>query len=449
MPSKHYARWARRGAIYSLACLLLVFLDDPGRLLSPILGDSVSVREILPLRSTYWYQRLVSLSFRRPRPHNVTVLLLDKTTSASDEREVVDSDCLRRKFWALLVSRLATLSPKAIVFDRWNYPDTCKGPGETEESQALIDSIRAALPTIPVVSGLRDYTQEELRAKDPKLIERLSKANVGKTVLIIEPSLFDGPDKESLGPSLALLRLASDPTNAVLYWNAIKRSDAAASVRRYPSLASAVVSAVDPDASGPSSRFGQAMRTGRQAVDVSFIDPALMAAADPIDLICGDGNRDWQHCGWLPSTDLRRRISHHIVELGVDEPQDISDTPFGPLAGAMVHANWIEAFLDDRVLFAVPWYVELAIIASGLILIEALFKRESIQPVGRFGLAMSVSILWIAGIYVIGISLTGFYVSSWPALLIASLGHYIACHRDKMAEALKKVIQSGEDKGAS
>jgi CHASE2 domain-containing sensor protein len=54
---------------------------------------------------------------------------------------------------------------------------------------------------------------------------------------------------------------------------------------------------------------------------------------------------------------LTQRITGRLVFLGADEASDRHATPVGELPGVLLHANYTEALLDNRIYFGSSWVV--------------------------------------------------------------------------------------------
>jgi hypothetical protein len=59
----------------------------------------------------------------------------------------------------------------------------------------------------------------------------------------------------------------------------------------------------------------------------------------------------------LPTDVLTQRITGRLVFLGADEASDRHATPVGELPGVLLHANYTEALLDNRIYFGSSWVV--------------------------------------------------------------------------------------------
>lgn len=168
----------RRFIIYALACLGLVFLDDPARLLTTVLGEEFDFQSYKIFRPPYWYHRLVTLTFRTPRPHAVTVLTLTENGAAGPVTRLIRNKCDQRDFLGKLILGIAPFHPRAIVVDRYYLPETCPTDEDRAKTQRFVDAIKTVNPQVPVILGIRTFIQDQLTVSNPGLIDRLHRAKV-------------------------------------------------------------------------------------------------------------------------------------------------------------------------------------------------------------------------------------------------------------------------------
>jgi hypothetical protein len=81
----------------------------------------------------------------------------------------------------------------------------------------------------------------------------------------------------------------------------------------------------------------------------------------------------------------RAALDHRIVIIGgvrhdaiTGGMEDEHDTPLGPMIGAYVHANWIEAILEQRIKRPVPWWVAIGVdLALGISMVVLSARARS------------------------------------------------------------------------
>jgi hypothetical protein len=112
------------------------------------------------LATRMWYQRVVTMGYRKPKPHFVRVV----TVVPSSE----SGACGYRQLLAGILRKLDKLRIGSVVLDYSFSPRECKDA--TGELQDAIDQL--AEHNVPVVYGQRTYTAEELEG-DPRLSNEL------------------------------------------------------------------------------------------------------------------------------------------------------------------------------------------------------------------------------------------------------------------------------------
>jgi CHASE2 domain len=123
--------------------------------------------DTVSLTTRMWYQRLVTLGYRKPRPH------LTRLVIVTDPPGHPFSACERRAYLARLVNRFGDLGPGMIVLDYYFLPRDDCAKNETADLQTAIDSLAKKTP---VIFGLYSWTERELRESHrPDLLNLLSR----------------------------------------------------------------------------------------------------------------------------------------------------------------------------------------------------------------------------------------------------------------------------------
>ena len=125
---------------------------------------------------------------------------------------------------------------------------------------------------------------------------------------------------------------------------------------------------------------------------------------------------DWRQCSG--DDDLVERLRNRVVVVGDNMPdQDQHPSVIGPRPGVFLHANYIEALLDERVFDAVPNWLDIAI---GLIMAIAL-DYAILVSFGPIQLLGRVLILIVAAFSLsyFAVVVTGRYINPLPVGMLA------------------------------
>jgi len=152
--------------------------------------------------------------------------------------------------------------------------------------------------------------------------------------------------------------------------------------------------------------------TGRQPF-VSFIKESRFHTLRALDVLCGERRSDYRTCDNQPVSAIRRQtvddaLRSRIVLVGYIDSNDQYRTVAGSMPGFLVHANYIEALLDDRVIYAASlWWTLLASLVWFL-LIEFVF--HAIDLWSAILISTFLSVAFTVGVLAFAVLITGYYV---------------------------------------
>ncbi len=267
------------------------------------------------VKTRLWYQQVVTLGYRKPRPHFVRLVTV---TPPQDP-------CAYRALLADLLGRIAMLRPTIIVLDYSFSPHDC---GDTTE--ALRNSIQSITVAgqIPVVFGVASSTMQEVEDKHPTDLQPLKEAGFTSHDQAIWASdvLADGSTT-----IMGLYRLDCDtrriPTDWPVYekrnghWERISKP--------MPTIGFAAAVLYDPTlANRPEFR-------GEENPLTSFIPEKHFLPVAAREILSEHANS----ADWL--------FQRKIVVVG-DAVSDRHDSVVGRVPGVVLQANYIESLLDDR-----------------------------------------------------------------------------------------------------
>lgn len=318
------------------------------------------------------YQRFATAAHRKPRPHFVTLVVLSQ---ASEPHDVLANPCKKREFASELLRRIAEAGPSMIVLDFWYPPDSCAGPQDTARTRKLQEAVKDVSTTTPIVVAIDSQTEHELQLRGDAQLPELKRAGFTSADQILSPAVhFDGKDVH-----YGLARFNCDTRRLPLFWQVyISREDVWANAprQRLPSLA--YIAASTYDAQLPS--LLSQINTNDEHPFTSFIPVHDFKVINSIDILCGrrlGAEEDWKACSSSPNAVVEVLRGSKIVLVGERTEQDHHNTVMGDMPGYALHANYIEALLDDRYFRPVPFLLEWALSLAGVVLIIGFVEFSS------------------------------------------------------------------------
>jgi hypothetical protein len=333
-----------------------------------------------------FYQRYTTAEFRKPRAHYVRLAILSPETVPAD---VLASPCKKREYEASILTSLAKLGPSLIAIDFAYPPDSCKGKDDEARSTLLEQAIEGISGTIPIVMAASSKSERDFKGPD---LSRLRKAGLTNRSLIQNPRFpFCG-----IHLTYGMSKIDCDTRRVPLFWwvypdeEAVLNKSTAPEPHTEPSFSFETARTYDSDLQNVLDNF---ISNNRHPF-ISFIREDGFR---PIDLrLLFDCER---------TDDLREMLLGKIVLVGErSDKDDLHDTVIGPVPGYLLHANYIEALLDDRYFIPTSPYLELLFDILGIFLIVVIFEvvdelksiRVMLRPVVGFFLAsVFVSILFV------------------------------------------------------
>lgn len=437
---------------YTLALLAIFASENFEQIAEKIWGQSV--QEWKSLQPAFLYQEVTNAGYRRPRPHYVRLVTFDPV---KEPQWLQGSECNSRLFEARLLDALSRSHPALIVLDEYFPVGDCietdstanaQTQDPTKELQASVN--RLTTMGIPVVIADYSLNYEEQ-------LEFMSKGKLNPKGRHLEPSeillqprvhfdreLEEGVEEQSDKPrplvTFGAAHRDEDSRRIPINWAEYpSQDDLDARVGDYDSthgpfeilgLAAQAASVYDS-----SPRFQNELLKLRNAKEdpfTSFLPEKEFTQFESLDVLCGNAHvrsdTNWKSC--KPSDYAMSQLSGHIILVGDASEDDTHMSVLGNVYGYLLVANYIESLLDDRVLFPVPWPVELGTSFVLFIAIWLIFRRWKLSPVK----ALVAAILLILASYFLCylvVLVLGYYMYVWIPSIVALIGETISLFMDQ------------------
>lgn len=418
---------------YLLAIVMSFGLEHIDEIAARIWGEDIKNSKWL--RPGLLYQAVTKAGYRRPRAHYVRVVTVDPDKEPQD---LEGNECRSRFFEARLLDAISTAHPALIALDEYFPAGDCVREEDKQYTQKLKDALRRVTKLgIPVV--IADNTLNEEERLKHRQSQYLNGSPLKSYEVVEEPRVqFDGEDGD-------------DPK--ITYGNVHRDPD----TRRIPTSWATYVSQDDIDTHArlgdkdveirPFHVYGFAFQVASVYDDsrrlqseleelddlkenpfTSFLEIDQFEAFEALDVLCGhartDKAIDWENCS--SSNYAMNSLAGHIVLVGdVSTKEDIHPSVFGDINGCWLIANYIESVLDDRILFAVPWWIELLLSLLLFGVIEIIFRLLEKSPLVALGIAFIVVLCTYVTSYLIVLGF-GYYMYIWIPGLVAILGEFVS-----------------------
>jgi CHASE2 domain-containing sensor protein len=322
------------------------------------------------------------------RADHVTVVEIDDATYR--ERHLTEPT--DRRFVAELIRDAGRANAAVVMLDlnlvyTPGQPSGDDVPAQMKANAALLDAIRATVkhdPPIPVILAVALQQGEDGEWRELRNIFPDGALPVADSADGLPPRAAVGyasGASDSRQVPLVIDAHVGTATGFEPFWSlSLRTADAYDSVLDIVPTASEKPAIHDAIANGefvygtflPESAFSRV-----SAEDLAKGVPAARAALDHRIVIIGG-------------------VRHDPITGGME---DEHDTPLGPMIGAYIHANWIEAILDQRVKRPVPWWVAIAVdLALGISMV--VLSARARTTADQFGLvalfAIPIAIAYVA-----------------------------------------------------
>lgn len=296
-------------------------------------GDGGTLFDIGPV-----YQFLVTAGPRKPVARFTVIVDDDPGRDpyyAALSGNVLDY-CVTRQALALLIEKIAAADPAVIVIDRTFLPNQC-APSDRGTARLLAAVARAGA-SIPVVVGRR--MDRDARRLQPSLAFAGGK-------LLREGAIELDPDTRKMPINWAVHPAGAGTGGADWVWLA--------------TLAFQAASAYDEQLT---ERMSRPLLRGHGAYPddathpyISFLRQDQLSTLRPVDILCGrvaaDGRQGRQPC--QPRPEVARALRGKVVIISATGLEDMHPSVLGTVPGFVLHANYIEALLDQRYFYPAPW----------------------------------------------------------------------------------------------
>jgi hypothetical protein len=258
-----------------------------------------------------WYQRIVTIGYRKPMPHFVQVV-----TVRPPEKH---NPCEYRLVLSNLLRKVGELHPIMVVLDYSFSPHDC--PDATSTLQNSINSVAAQAP---VVFGVLSYTLQEMKDQHPEELGKIKGFGPQDQAIWFSDIRADGQQVFS-----GLYRLDCDTRRIPITWPVFEKQDNhwVRDREQKPTIAYLAANLYNPDLKK---------------------DPVLKGPENPFSsFIPADRLHPLDFGSILNGSPDALRLRWKIVVIG-DGQQDWHDTVVGRIPGVLLQANYIESLLDDR-----------------------------------------------------------------------------------------------------
>jgi CHASE2 domain-containing sensor protein len=397
-----------QAVLYLLLAIAAVILETREELLS-----NTHLKECSgPGPTAMLYQRYATAEFRKPRTHYVRLIVLSENNVPA---EVWANACPRREYIATILRKLAALAPAAIALDFDFRRDACKDNCAMAED--LRQAVKEVSQTIPVIIAEREISVDEMSQKDA---EELKAKGFSSRDLILP--LHDRFDGEWL--TFGLARLACETRAAPLFWRvhggkvaprekSSIQPGSPADPDAYecgPAGAERAATVKGPDGEPPGAPQMEphweptfAYQTAR--IYDFHLESVLrqFASQNRAAFVSFIPENDFDHIAPstlsenAPTNELQSRLRGKIALIAQRSNSDVfEDTPLGETYGYVLHANYIEALLDDRYFRPINAWVELMLTILGILIILLMFELAEefkgvapwLRPLFGFGVAL-------------------------------------------------------------
>lgn len=366
------------------------------------------------------YQSLVTGGWRKP-VQRFTVLI---DTTVPDDRyfsnlsDGVLNACDRRAALATLVREVALAHPAVIVLDYSFHAKQCTSTNV--QTEQLRQTLAAVSVDVPIVFGRRIGRNGAL---NPTL-DIPSREGQRLTEALIE---FD-PDTRKLPLNWAIKTDNNKP-----YAGVQDRCDDAYAHCWMDTLSLAAAKSYNADLRMKYVRLEQFL-TGSGDLPhqarhpyISFLTEQQITSYPAGQVLCGPlytsaaAGSDTAPCA--PKSYAQKLLERKIVVIGEGNGSDNHDSVIGNVPDYVLHANYIEALLDERLLTPAPRFVDFAF--GLLIFIALMLATEARHPLVMIGLwAATLAVAY--GIILVAVMNFGYYtnpVAVSLSALIITIGH--------------------------
>jgi len=378
--AKHLLRGRRFWVMFFLGCLVIVAFDH----LKTVVGTLVNTATV--------YRRLVTSGFKPLYPRKTSIIQI---SNADEPMEVtLVNVCQQRLFLGRLLNALLDRRPSVVVIDKIFSPGSC--PNQTEGTQALQSAVQQLLSKgATVIIGI------DADAKDRLL-----------------PTVDFPAGQNGNQVTRASILFEEDVRKAVFTWDHFH--DPAGAPTKVKTLSFAAALASIPHLLEVNSRLQRFYREDA-APYVAFLPPNAFApfTFSAIKVLCGpqaDSKTDWRKCA-TPDNQAIAELSNRVVVIGEDTlGVDHHETVVGSVPGLWLHANYIEAILDDDLFQPVADWI------TWMFGFVIFFLVELILSIGPLSSRNMLAIATVVAAYVVCflvVRLTGLYLN--PGLGLVAL----------------------------
>lgn len=352
------------------------------------------------------FQFMTSLAPRSIRPRFTSVVTISDADYWQDGVSGTCAAIANRYRLAKLIQRLGAADAAAIAIDFRLDPELLPENAERACQSADWHRLNDDSPLDAVPTQLLQKAIADSAGTRPIIVASVLKLTSGDHVTVL-PSVVDNIPSSQLDLRRGFIDLPSEKRAVPLR---LARPEGA-----FDSFALATASAYDPDVLNANAWLEQP----QSYPYVHFLSPTDFR----------DRARTASEIFSLTPEEIRGFAQHRIVLIGGDwsinkgglkNHVDVHDSPAGPMTGVFIHANYIEAILDERLLPLVPnWLLDTVDVL--LVLGSAAVLAIVRTPIPNALVSTLICLAWIAINYIAVINFGAYFDSLIPLLLVIAL----------------------------
>jgi hypothetical protein len=350
------------------------------------------------------FRVLSAPGYRKPRAHYVSIVGIEE---GEDPPKILTDRCSRREYIAQILRALKNQDPAVVVLDfSPDAPGHCLPATDNQVRTAIAELSNKA----QVVIGENSLDMQHLMPNDASSLRNL---HAGENDLLLVDPGWISPDATSGAVTYGLTKTILDNRSVPVSLFVWKKSIDDVYVRQpVDSLSIAAVKAFQPWAPEIN-----AAAAHRMPPLTAFMGDEAFPHVDAASIVlCGEDARihdKWTKChsSGMPRDELRHRIV--MVAMGRNsEHADYLPTVIGDIPGHVLQANYIEALLDDRLLWQLSQTLQFVLMLTVFVAVQIAFHiAEDELFRGLINAFALLLVLFIAAWC--GAMMTGWYFDFW------------------------------------
>jgi CHASE2 domain-containing sensor protein len=346
------------------------------------------------------YKVLSAPGYRRPRAHYVSIVTIQE---GEDPPVVLTDRCARREYITHILRALQNQDAAVVVLD---FSPDPPGHCPTETDQDVRSAISALSRTTPIVVGEGSLDIQHLLPVDSAALKTL---HPHENDLVLKDPDWIPHDLNPGAARYGLTRTIFDDRSVPITLSAWKRTKGGFAKVVIDSLSVASVKAFQPSAPEL-----QAAAQHSTPPLTAFMGDDAFPRVSGASIVCRSKQllTDWRQC--LPTDAQQVELRHRVVVVALgrnSERADYLSTVLGDVPGYVLQANYIEALLDDRLLWQLPKWLQF-----GLMLIVYLGVQMAFTAEGRPFRGLIYAFSFLSALFMLALisaTMRGWYFDFW------------------------------------